>query len=61
MESDKSRVRRRAVQDAHEAIRPTNPESENIESDKDEKLLYKLIWSRFAASQMSNSIRKEEL
>ena len=46
------------VQDAHEAIRPTNPESENIESDKDEKLLYKLIWSRFAASQMSNSIRE---
>ena len=46
------------VQDAHEAIRPTNPESEDIESDKDEKLLYKLIWSRFAASQMSNSIRE---
>ena len=47
-----------SVQDAHEAIRPTNPESEDIESDKDGKLLYKLIWSRFAASQMSNSIRE---
>tara|TARA_B100000131_G_scaffold284405_1_gene292972 strand:- start:11 stop:2266 length:2256 start_codon:yes stop_codon:yes gene_type:complete len=46
------------VQDAHEAIRPTNPKSENEGSDKDEKLLYKLIWSRFAASQMSNSIRE---
>ncbi len=50
--------RKGSVQDAHEAIRPTNPEFENIESDKDEKLLYKLIWSRFAASQMSNSIRE---
>ena len=47
-----------SVQDAHEAIRPTNPESEDIDSDKDGKLLYKLIWSRFAASQMSNSIRE---
>ena len=46
------------IQDAHEAIRPTNPKVELIESNKDEAALYKLIWARFAASQMSDSIRE---
>jgi len=46
------------VQDAHEAIRPTNPVAQNIEIEKDEKSLYRLIWSRFAASQMSSSVRE---
>ena len=46
------------VQDAHEAIRPTNPSIENAGDDSDQKTLYTLIWSRFAASQMSNSIRE---
>ena len=46
------------VQDAHEAIRPTKPSVENISANPEESRLYKLIWSRFAASQMSNSIRE---
>ena len=46
------------VQDAHEAIRPTNPEISDIAEDKDLNSLYRLIWSRFAASQMSKSIRQ---
>ena len=46
------------VQDAHEAIRPTNPSAEVAGEDRDEKALYRLIWSRFASSQMSNSIRE---
>ena len=46
------------VQDAHEAIRPTNPSAESAGEDRDEKALYRLIWSRFASSQMSNSIRE---
>ena len=46
------------VQDAHEAIRPTNPSAETAGEDRDEKALYRLIWSRFASSQMSNSIRE---
>lgn len=46
------------VQDAHEAIRPTNPSAEAAGEDRDEKALYRLIWSRFASSQMSNSIRE---
>ena len=46
------------VQDAHEAIRPSDPSIENAGKDTDEKKLYQLIWSRFAASQMSNSVRE---
>ncbi len=48
------------IQDAHEAIRPTMPE---LTPDKakssltpDQYKLYKLIWSRFIASQMSDCI-----
>jgi len=44
------------VQDAHEAIRPTVPSNMNPDGlDASEMLLYRLIWSRFAASQMSDS------
>ena len=47
------------VQDAHEAIRPTSPESKSLDDeDKDQQSLYRLIWARFAASQMSDSIRE---
>ena len=46
------------VQDAHEAIRPSKPEVDSINASADEKRLYSLIWSRFAASQMSQSIRE---
>ena len=44
------------VQDAHEAIRPTRPAVQNIEGvSTEQSRLYRLIWSRFAASQMSPS------
>ena len=46
------------VQDAHEAIRPSKPEVVSINASTDEKRLYALIWARFAASQMSQSIRE---
>ena len=47
------------VQDAHEAIRPTNPSSEGVSGmEADHNKLYRLIWSRFASSQMSESIRE---
>ena len=47
------------VQDAHEAIRPTNPESKTLaEVDDDQISLYRLIWARFAGSQMSDSVRE---
>ena len=47
-------------QDAHEAIRPTMPEltPDRIKSNltSDQYKLYKLIWERFIASQMSNAL-----
>ena len=47
------------VQDAHEAIRPTRPSNTSISgADSDWKSLYALIWARFAASQMSVSVRE---
>ena len=47
------------VQDAHEAIRPTRPGVREISDEGDDLLkLYRLIWSRFTGSQMSESIRE---
>lgn len=45
-----------SVQDAHEAIRPTNPTVEIPKGlDDSQSRLYRLIWSRFIASQMCES------
>ena len=48
------------AQDAHEAIRPTHVEldPERIQSSltREQYRLYKLIWSRFLASQMANAV-----
>lgn len=48
------------VQDAHEAIRPTmadlTPEKARASLTNDQYKLYKLIWSRFIASQMADCI-----
>ncbi len=49
-----------AAQDAHEAIRPSDvrldPETVQADLTRDQFRLYKLIWSRFVASQMSNAV-----
>jgi DNA topoisomerase-1 len=48
------------AQDAHEAIRPTHveldPETISGSLTKEQYRLYKLIWSRFLASQMANAV-----
>ena len=48
------------AQDAHEAIRPTrvdlDPERIRGSLTNDQYRLYKLIWSRFLASQMANAV-----
>lgn len=49
------------AQDAHEAIRPTHPELtpdkvKNSGASSDQYKLYKLIWERFIASQMSKCV-----
>ncbi|MBQ3463193.1 MAG: type I DNA topoisomerase, partial [Clostridia bacterium] len=51
---------KKSAQDAHEAIRPTSINIKPIEiKDKltnDQYRLYKLIWERFAASQMASAV-----
>ena len=48
------------AQDAHEAIRPTHveldPERIKDSLSREQYKLYKLIWSRFLASQMANAV-----
>lgn len=52
--------KKKDAQDAHEAIRPSyvdlTPDSIKESLTKDQYNLYKLIWSRFVASQMSSSV-----
>ncbi len=59
---DKERVyrtRSKGAQEAHEAIRPTNPartpESLRNVLDRDQLRVYTLIWQRFLASQMADA------
>ncbi len=53
---------KKSAQDAHEAIRPSyvelDPESIKASLTADQYKLYKLIWNRYVASQMSSSIYK---
>lgn len=52
--------KKKDIQDAHEAIRPTSvfrtPNSIKDSLKKDQYKLYKLIWERFVASQMSPAL-----
>ncbi len=54
---------RKGVQDAHEAIRPTDvtrtPERMSAFLDKDQANLYELIWRQFVASQMAPAVFDE--
>jgi DNA topoisomerase-1 len=56
----KHRTSARRAQEAHEAIRPTSvlrqPESLKEHLSKDQYRLYRLIWMRFVASQMSPAL-----
>ena len=51
---------KKGAQDAHEAIRPAHveldPEQIRGSLNNDQYRLYKLIWSRFLASQMANAV-----
>ncbi|MGE4318803.1 MAG: type I DNA topoisomerase [Deferribacterales bacterium] len=56
----KTQAKNKNVQDAHEAIRPTSvlrtPDSVKGRLDNDQYRLYKLIWDRFVASNMTDAI-----
>ena len=43
------------AQEAHEAIRPTDSNRENAAGAEDQKRVYRLIWQRAVASQMSDA------
>ena len=49
----------KSAQEAHEAIRPTDayrhPDKLPASMDEDQRRLYRLIWSRFVACQMTNA------
>ncbi len=49
------KTRSKGAQEAHEAIRPTYIEQENITGTQQEKRLYELIWKRTLASQMADA------
>lgn len=60
VKENKSKKDDKKVQDAHEAIRPTSvertPDSIKDSLSKDQYKLYNLIWRRFVASQMEDSV-----
>ena len=43
------------AQEAHEAIRPTYIQAQNVSGNRDEQRLYELIWKRTIASQMADA------
>ncbi len=45
----------KSAQEAHEAVRPTDINVEEITSDYDQQRLYELIWKRTISSQMSDA------
>ena len=45
----------KSAQEAHEAVRPTKIDVEEITSDFDQQRLYKLIWKRTISSQMADA------
>jgi DNA topoisomerase-1 len=49
------KTRSKGAQEAHEAIRPTYPDTAAITGNQNEKKLYELIWKRTIASQMSDA------
>ncbi len=44
------------AQEAHEAIRPTYIQRQNVSGNRDEQRLYELIWKRTIASQMADAV-----
>lgn len=52
VESRVYKTKSKNAQEAHEAIRPTHFEKENVGMTDDQKRLYRLIWQRAVSSQM---------
>ena len=51
----KYKTKTKGAQEAHEAIRPTYMDNENVPGTSQEQRLYELIWKRTIASQMADA------
>ena len=49
------KTKSKSAQEAHEAIRPTDPKMRSAGSNDDQKKLYQLIWARAVSSQMTDA------
>ena len=49
------KTKNESAQEAHEAIRPTYVERQQVTANRDEQRLYELIWKRALASQMADA------
>ncbi len=56
LQTRKFRKKSAGAQEAHEAIRPTYIQAQNVGSSRDERRLYELIWKRTIASQMADAV-----
>ncbi len=54
-QSRQYKTKTKGAQEAHEAIRPTYMDKEDVTGSAQEKRLYELIWKRTVASQMSDA------
>lgn len=52
----KFKTKDKGAQEAHEAIRPSYLNQQNVEGSRQEQKLYELIWKRTIASQMSEAL-----
>ena len=55
LKTRKFATKSKGAQEAHEAIRPTSLERQNIQGDNYQTRLYSLIWKRMVASQMADA------
>ncbi|MFZ4500394.1 MAG: type I DNA topoisomerase [Minisyncoccia bacterium] len=55
LEARTYKTKSKNAQEAHEAIRPTHFEKESLGNTDEQKKLYRLIWERTVASQMSDA------
>ncbi|MCB0517438.1 MAG: type I DNA topoisomerase [Lewinellaceae bacterium] len=50
------KTKKAGAQEAHEAIRPTYIQNQQVTSERDQQRLYELIWKRTIASQMADAV-----
>ncbi|MCF7912391.1 MAG: type I DNA topoisomerase [Candidatus Cloacimonetes bacterium] len=55
------KTKTKGAQEAHEAIRPTFASEREVEGTNDQQRLYKLIWKRTVASQMSDAVMEKTI